>query len=187
MVVSVKNPIVSILLLIVCFFNAAGLFILLDAEYLAFSLIVVYVGAVAVLFLFVVMLLPIGEKFKNVQKKYRNIYVALGLLILFELFLLFSTKNTCCVHDDLSIFSMSAIKADSNIHALGQLLYTHYFLAFELSGLVLFVAMIGAVILIHRKTNFGKKQNVRTQLFRSKKETLEIVKVVPSTKREKNE
>ena len=91
------------------------------------------------------------------------------------------------MHDDLSIFSMSAIKADSNIHALGQLLYTHYFLAFELSGLVLFVAMIGAVILVHRKTNFGKKQNVRTQLFRSKKETLEIVKVVPSTKREKNE
>lgn len=182
-VVCVKSPVVSVLSLIVAFFNAASLFIILNAEYLAFSLIIVYVGAVAVLFLFVVMFIGIPQEKKKHWKKSKVIWFSLAAIILLELFLIFFTKKNCCVHDDLSVFSMSAIKAETNIHAIAQLLYTHYFLAFQLSGIVLLLAMIGTIVLVYEKSNRLKKQNVTSQLLRKKKDTLGIIKILPKTKR----
>lgn len=182
-VVYIKNPVVSVLSLIVCFFNAAAIFILLNAEYLAFTLVIVYVGAVAVLFLFVVMLLAVKNEKNSFIQSHKKVLFCMAFLLLGELLFVFVTKNNCCVHDDLSIFSMSSIEAETNIHALAQLLYTHYFLAFQLSGIVLLIAMIGAIVLVYEKTNSFLRQNIRAQLMRTKQDTLEIVKVKPKTKR----
>ena len=186
-VVCVKNPVISVLSLIVCFFNAAALFILLNAEYLAFSLIIVYVGAVAVLFLFVVMFIGLPAQKQAGWGKTKLIWFTLATIILAELFFIFFTRNNCCVHDDLSVFSMSAIKTETNLQAIAQLLYTHYFLAFQLSGVVLLVAMIGTIVLVYEKSTRLKKQNISSQLLRSKENSLSIIKIVPKTKRDIND
>ncbi len=182
-VVCVRNSVISVLSLIVSFFSAAALFILLNAEYIAFSLIIVYVGAVAVLFLFVVMFIGLPPEKQVFWKKSKLIWLMLATLIIGELCLIFFTRNNCCVHDDLSVFSMSAIKAESNLHAIAQLLYTHYFLAFQLSGVVLLISMIGAIVLVYEKSNRLKKQNVGSQLMRNKENSLSLIKVLPKTKR----
>ncbi|CAO4846236.1 MAG: NADH-quinone oxidoreductase subunit J [Holosporales bacterium] len=177
-VVFAKNPIVSVLSLILAFFYAAGLFILLEAEYLAFSLIIVYVGAVAVLFLFSVMLLNIQkELIKKDRLKNKKMYIVLALLLIIEMIALFVNKAGIFVHDDLSIFSMDGMKNLSNLHAIGALLYTHHFLAFQLSGIVLLIAMISAIVLVHENKSQRRRQNVRNQLQRTKENSLEIVKV----------
>lgn len=177
-VVFAKNPVVSVLSLILAFFYAAGLFILLQAEYLAFTLVIVYVGAVAVLFLFAVMLLNIQkESLKSNLMKNKKTYVFLGLLLMFEVVALFVNKAGVLVHDDLSIFSMDAMKNLSNLHAIGALLYTHHFLAFQLSGVVLLIAMISAIVLVHENKSQRRRQNVRNQLLRTKENSLDIVKV----------
>lgn len=177
-VVFAKNPVVSVLSLILAFFYAAGLFILLQAEYLAFSLIIVYVGAVAVLFLFVVMLVNVQkESAKVIFSNNRKSFWFLFALLLIEVIVLFANKTDVFIHDDLSIFSMEAMKNISNLHAIGALLYTHHFLAFQLSGFVLLVAMISAIVLVHEKKSDRRRQNIRDQLMRTKENSLEIVSV----------
>ncbi|CAO5680680.1 MAG: NADH-quinone oxidoreductase subunit J [Holosporales bacterium] len=177
-VIFAKNPIVSVLSLILAFFYAAGLFILLEAEYLAFSLIIVYVGAVAVLFLFAVMLLNIQKELtKKDNLKNKKMYIFLALLLTIEMVALFVNKAGIFVHDDLSIFSMDGMKNLSNLHAIGALLYTHHFLAFQLSGIVLLIAMISAIVLVHENKSQRRRQNVKNQLQRTKENSLEIVSV----------
>jgi NADH-quinone oxidoreductase subunit J len=186
-VVCVKNPVISVLSLIVSFFTAAALFILLNAEYLAFSLIIVYVGAVAVLFLFVVMFIGLPPQQQVRRGKTKFMWFTLAATILAELCFIFFTRSNCCVHDDLSVFSMSAIKTETNLQAIAQLLYTHYFLAFQLSGIVLLVAMIGSIVLVYEKSTRLKKQNVSAQLLRTKENSLNVIKVLPKSKRDSND
>ncbi len=174
------HPVFSVLALIFCFFNAAGIFLLLNAEYIAFSLMIVYIGAVAVLFLFVVMLIDIKNmSFKESFKGCKKSFFLLFALLLSEMLSILLIHKISLQQDDLSIFSTSTIKATTNTHALGELLYSYHFLAFELSGIALLIAMIGAIVLVHEKNNRLKRQDIRSQLLRSKHNSLEIVKVKP--------
>jgi len=173
-VISSRNPVYSVLFLILAFFNAAGLFLLIGAEYLAMTLIIVYVGAVAVLFLFVVMMLNV--KITAIKESFLS-YLPLGLLIagvffaeiIFAIFA--SLKNP-------RVFA--AAKADatiSNTQAIGNVLYTDYIAIFQISGLILLVAMIGAIVLTHRKRPGVLRQVIATQINRKRKDAVELVKV----------
>ncbi len=176
LVVSARNPVHAVLFLIVCFFNAAGLFILLGAEFVAFILMIVYVGAVAVLFLFVVMMLDInfGELRRGLR---RHVAVGVGIaaVLVFELAVIvyawaFSPemmKYTTALGD---------MKTE-NTRALGRLLYTNYFYAFQVSGLILLVSMIGAIVLTLRKRKDVRRQKVSQQVNRPVSEVVEVVKV----------
>jgi NADH-quinone oxidoreductase subunit J len=176
MVISARNPVHSVLFLILGFFNAAGLFVLLGAEFIAFIMVIVYVGAVAVLFLFVVMMLDIS--FENLRKGAMQ-YVPLGLLLggvlIAELIIVYTNWS---VADNLSIVTPDVAAGEpSNTEALGAVLYTDYILAFQLSGLTLLVAMIGAIVLTNRNRAGVKRQAVADQFKRTPEESLEIKKV----------
>ena len=178
-VVFIKNPLYCVLCLIVAFFNAAGLFLLTGAEFLALILVIVYVGAVAVLFLFVVMMLDISKE-SSEEKPLPNYIKATGLLaFVFALELSFTSYQWWHSPkiNDLAAFSSSS--KTSNTHALGELLYTHYFYVFQMAGIILLVAMIGAIILtLHpQKKQQTKKQNISEQLKRNKENGLKLVKV----------
>jgi NADH-quinone oxidoreductase subunit J len=177
MVVTSRNPVHSVLYLILCFFNAAGLFILLGAEFLAMILVVVYVGAVAVLFLFVVMMLDVDfvrlrEGFLN----YLPVGAAVGLVVLAELVLAVGTwtfspevmRNTAASATGLPV---------SNTHALGEVLYTKYIFAFQAAGLILLVAMIGAIVLTLRHKEGVKRQDIGVQVARNPETAVKVVKV----------
>ncbi len=171
MVITSRNPVHSVLFLILAFFNAAGLFILLGAEFLAMLLVVVYVGAVAVLFLFVVMMLDIN--FSELREGFQR-YMPLGLgvagLLLTEiLFVFFNRENML----DSAISSSSI----SNTRALGRVLYTDYIYLFQLAGLILLVAMIGAITLTLRKRENVRKQSINKQNERKRENTIEVVSV----------
>ncbi|MGO8918716.1 MAG: NADH-quinone oxidoreductase subunit J [Stellaceae bacterium] len=180
MVISARNPVHSVLFLILAFFNAAGLFVLLGAEFLALILVIVYVGAVAVLFLFVVMMLDINfVELRQGFLQYLPIGALVGLVLLVELILVF---GAWAVAPDV----MTAIAAPTppvasvtNTAALGQLLYTRYVYAFQAAGMVLLVAMIGAIVLTLRARGDVRKQKVGVQVARRREDTLEIVKVRP--------
>jgi NADH-quinone oxidoreductase subunit J len=180
MVITARNPVHSVLFLILAFFNAAGLCVLLGAEFIAMILVIVYVGAVAVLFLFVVMMLDIN--FTELRKGAMN-YVTIGLVIggvlLFELATVYSTWHMVGgVQANLDL-PMVNFEGASNTQALGRVLYTDYVLPFQIAGLVLFVAMIGSIVLTHRKRPGVRKQNVSEQQARKAKDVLEIRKVTP--------
>lgn len=168
-VITAKNPVHSVFFLILGFFNAAGLFVLLGAEYLAMTLVVVYVGAVAVLFLFVVMMLNIHfEKLRAGFIKALPWGIALALLLFAELGgLLYASLNTPTPTAPASVAIPDAA-VTQNVKAIGNVLYTRYALAFELSGLILLVAMIGAIILTHRQRAGVRKQQIAAQLKRTK-------------------
>jgi NADH-quinone oxidoreductase subunit J len=174
MVITARNPVYSVLFLILGFFNAAGLFVLLGAEFLGMILVVVYVGAVAVLFLFVVMMLDIN--FAELRKGARQ-YLSVGLLtaglLLLEFFTLFANWRAAPA-------ARSAMPNDSgmeNAKALGALLYTDYIFAFQVAGLVLLVAMIGAITLsLHHKPD-TRRQKVGDQVARRPSDAVEIRKV----------
>jgi NADH-quinone oxidoreductase subunit J len=174
-VISARNPVHSVLFLILTFFTTAGLFVLMGAEFLAMLLVVVYVGAVAVLFLFVVMMLDVD--FVELKQGFLN-YLPLGgviALILFgELALLAGAKMA----PGAGAMPQAAPGA-SNIQALGAVLYTDYFLLFQLSGMVLFVAMIGAVVLTLRHRAGVKRQDVYKQVGRTPKTAVELKDVRP--------
>lgn len=178
-VVFMRNPLYCVLCLIVAFFNAAGLFLLTGAEFIALILVIVYVGAVAVLFLFVVMMLDITKE-NNVKKplsSYLKVTGALAFVFALELgFTSYQWWHSTKIND-LSAFS-SSLKT-SNTHALGELLYTHYFYVFQIAGIILLVAMIGAIVLtLHpNKKHQTKKQNISEQLKQNKENRLKIVKV----------
>ena len=178
MVISSRNPVHSVLFLILCFFNAAGLFILLGAEFLAMILVVVYVGAVAVLFLFVVMMLDVDfVQLRQGMLNYLPVGGTIGLIVLVELALVVGTWA-------ISSEALTAAGAPSaanitNTEALGQILYTKYVYFFEAAGLVLLVAMIGAIVLTLRHKQGIKRQDVSVQVARNPATAMEVVKVKP--------
>ena len=163
MVISAKNPVHSVLFLILSFVNASGLFVLLGAEFLAMILVVVYVGAVAVLFLFVVMMLDINFiKLREGFLQYLPFGALLGIVLIVELGILFLTKNFS--QSNLIIYSkFPAIAEIENTKMLGSVLYTKYFFLFQISGLILLVAMIGSITLTLRYKNNSKKQIIYNQ------------------------
>ncbi len=178
MVIASRNPVHSVLFLIVVFFNAAGLFVLLGAEFLAMILVVVYVGAVAVLFLFVVMMLDIDfTELKSGAQQYVLVGAGVGIVLLLELI------------GGTSLWTFSAASPGelahqtpariSNTAALGQILYTDYIYYFQIAGLVLLVAMIGAIVLTLRHRPGVRRQSIRAQNARVMTDSLTIVDVKP--------
>ena len=163
MVISAKNPVHSVLFLILSFVNASGLFVLLGAEFLAMILVVVYVGAVAVLFLFVVMMLDINFiKLREGFLQYLPFGALLGIVLIVELGILFLTKSFS--QNNLITYSnFPAIAEIENTKMLGSVLYTKYFFLFQISGLILLVAMIGSITLTLRYKNISKKQIIYNQ------------------------
>jgi NADH-quinone oxidoreductase subunit J len=176
LVVSSKNPVHSVLFLILAFFNAAALFLIAGAEFLAMILVVVYVGAVAVLFLFVVMMLDIDfEQLRGGLQRYAGIGLAVGAGLLIELALTIGGWQLAPNADRLRLSPTPSNV--SNTEALGRVLYTDYVFLFQLAGLVLLVAMIGAIVLTLRDRKTSRHQNIRTQTERTVAETLEIVSI----------
>ena len=163
MVISARNPVHSVLFLILSFVNASGLFVLLGAEFLAMILVVVYVGAVAVLFLFVVMMLDINfVKLREGFLQYLPFGALLGIVLIVELGILFLTKSFS--ENSLSQFVQSPqINEVENTKLIGQVLYTDYFYLFQISGLILLVAMVGSITLTLRDRGQVKRQNISSQ------------------------
>ncbi len=177
MVVSARNPVHSVLFLILTFFNAAGLFVLLGAEFLAMILVVVYVGAVAVLFLFVVMMLDIDfSELKRGTLQYLPIGFGVGALLAFELVFLVSINWNIPSHAPLA----SATPAGtSNTAAIGMILYTDYVYYFQIAGLVLLVAMIGAIVLTLRHRPGVRRQSIAVQNARTPAMAVDMVEIKP--------
>ncbi|TAN58918.1 MAG: NADH-quinone oxidoreductase subunit J [Rhodospirillales bacterium] len=177
-VISARNPVHSVLFLIFVFFNAAGLFLLLGAEFLAMVLVVVYVGAVAVLFLFVVMMLDINfVELRQGFLHYLPVGAAIGIVLFVELAVVFSGWHVAPEAKDMIAAAMPDAIQVTNTEALGQIIYTKYLYLFQASGMVLLVAMVGAIMLTHRKRPKTRRQNIADQLARKKEDTLEIRKV----------
>ncbi len=173
-----RNPVHSVLWLIFTFFNAAGLFVLLGAEFVAMILVVVYVGAVAVLFLFVVMMLDINiTTMRRGFLTYLPVGALIGLVLLAELALVFGGWAVAPAADALRAAPTPNMADIPNTQALGQILYTKYAYLFEVSGIILLVAMIGAIVLTHRRRVSSRKQSIETQVARRPSDTLEVVKV----------
>ena len=171
MVISSRNPVHSVLFLILAFFNAAGLFILLNAEFLAMLLVVVYVGAVAVLFLFVVMMLDINfSELREGFQKYRPLGLVIGGILIAELIATFFE------YSDMST-SLPAQHGVHNTRALGQVIYTDYIYLFQLAGLILLVAMVGAIALTLRRRSGVRRQVISEQNSRTRQETIRLAKV----------
>ena len=178
MVIASRNPVHSVLFLILCFFNAAGLFILLGAEFLAMILVVVYVGAVAVLFLFVVMMLDVDfVELRQGMLNYLPVGGTIGLIVLVELALVAGSW----IVDPATTKTIGSPTPDgvTNTEALGRILYTQYIYYFQAAGLVLLVAMIGAIVLTLRHKEGIKRQSVASQVARSPATAIEIRKVKP--------
>ena len=178
MVIQARNPVHSVLFLILVFFNAAGLLILLGLDFFAMIFLVVYVGAIAVLFLFVVMMLNIKLAEINEKKlRYLPIGGLLGILFLFEMFLivdndlipLLSNSRVANVQNITQIYTLdftdwsTILETVTNINAVGQLIYTYYFYFFLIASLILLVAMIGAIVLTMHKGVHVKRQEVFEQ------------------------
>ena len=177
LVITARNPVHSVLFLILGFFNAAGLFILVGAEFVGLILAIVYVGAVAVLFLFVVMMLDVD--FSNLRKGAMQ-YVPLGLLVggvlLAELGFLYVSWQSA-EGAVLNIAAPTATGAASNTHALGAVLYTQYVLPFQIAGLILLVAMIGAITLTLRHRPGVRRQSISKQNATKRADVVELRKV----------
>ena len=173
-----RNPVHSVLWLILTFFNSAGLFVLLGAEFIAMVLVVVYVGAVAVLFLFVVMMLDINTTImREGFLKYLPIASIILLIFLIELITVFIGAYS---GEDIFVLTREPIPDPlvvTNTESIGNILYTDYIYLFQSAGVVLLVAMIGAIVLTHRRRPGLKRQNISNQVNRSPKDTLEIIKV----------
>jgi NADH-quinone oxidoreductase subunit J len=176
MVVSARNPVHSVLFLILAFFNAAALFLIAGAEFLAMTLVIVYVGAVAVLFLFVVMMLDIDfAQLRSGFQRYLPVGALVGAVLFIELVLVYGGWKLA---PDAATVRLSPMPADvSNTVALGRVLYTDYVLLFQVAGLVLLVAMIGAIVLTLRDRRTSRHQNIRVQTERAVADTLDMVSV----------
>jgi NADH-quinone oxidoreductase subunit J len=171
MVISVRNPVHAVLFLILAFFNAAGLFLLMGAEFVAMLLVIVYVGAVAVLFLFVVMMLDIDfRKLRQSMKLYFPIGLVVGGIFAMELVLLVTGRS------QMVSGKFPAPHDVSNTEALGRILYTDFLLPFQLAGLVLLVAMIGAIVLTHRENTGIRRQKIADQVERRPSDVVIIKK-----------
>jgi NADH-quinone oxidoreductase subunit J len=178
MVIASRNPVHSVLYLILAFVNAAGLFVLMGAEFLAMILIVVYVGAVAVLFLFVVMMLDVDfAELRQGFLQYLPFGAVIGAIMLAELLLVLGAWT---IGAGVPRAITAPIPTDiTNTEALGRVLYTKYIYYFQAAGLVLLVAMIGAIVLTLRHKAGVKRQNIADQVARNKDTAIEVRKVQP--------
>jgi NADH-quinone oxidoreductase subunit J len=176
MVIAAKNPVHAVLFLILAFFNAAGLFVLLGAEFLAMILVVVYVGAVLVLFLFVVMMLDVDfAELRAGFLKYLPIGATIGILLLVELIFILGAWVTA---PEITAQAPTPPAVDvSNTEALGMILYTRYVYLFEAAGLILLVAMIGAIVLTLQHKRDVRRQSVAAQVGRTREMAVEVVEV----------
>ena len=176
LVVSARNPVHSVLFLILAFFNAAALFLLAGAEFLAMVLVIVYVGAVAVLFLFVVMMLDVNfDQLREGVQRYAPVGAAVGIILFAEVVLAvggwhFAPAMTLHLNSPTP-------PGISNTVALGRLIYTDYVFLFQVAGLILLVAMIGAIVLTHRERGASRRQNIGDQQARTVSSTLEIMTI----------
>ena len=175
MVVASRNPVHSVMYLILTFFSAAGLFILMGAEFLALLIVMVYVGAVAVLFLFVVMMLDVDfVEMKQGFLQYLPVGALVGVVLFIEMFLVgaayFSGTPTTVVERDPNV---------SNLEAFGEVLYTEYAGMFEAAGLILLVALIGSVVLTLREREGVRKQNITEQNARTRETGVEHIDIEP--------
>ena len=176
LVITARNPVHSVLFLILCFFNAAGLFLLLGAEFLAMILVVVYVGAVAVLFLFVVMMLDVDfVEMREGMAQYLPIGATIGLILLVEMILLVGTWTIA--PDLIANATSPAADGITNTQAIGQILYTKYVFFFQMAGLILLIAMIGAIVLTMRHKPNVKRQVIADQVARGPATAVEIKNV----------
>ena len=173
-----RNPVHSVLWLILAFLSSAGLFVLLGAEFVAMLLIIVYVGAVAVLFLFVVMMLDVDfAELKAEMARYMPLALLIGVVILMQVFLALGAWDASSAAEGLR-----AQVTPTDVHntaALGNILYDDYFLLFQLSGLILLVAMIGAIVLTLRHREDVKRQDVLAQMYRDPGKAMELRDVKP--------
>jgi NADH-quinone oxidoreductase subunit J len=177
MVVAARNPVHSVLFLILAFFSAAGLFVLMGAEFLAMILVIVYVGAVAVLFLFVVMMLDINfVELRAGFLQYLPIGGLIGLILLVELVLVVATW---ALGTDVATLAAPQAKlgALTNTEQIGALLYTRYIYLFQAAGMVLLIAMVGAIVLTLRARAGVRRQKIARQVSRKVEETVELKKV----------
>jgi len=178
MVIAARNPVHSVLFLILAFLNSAALFVLLGAEFLAMIMVIVYVGAVAVLFLFVVMMLDINfVQLREGAQRYLPIGALVGLILLVELLMVLGGWYFSP--------SVEAVRAAppppdlTNTEALGQLFYTRYVFLFEAAGMILLIAMVGAIVLTLRHRPDVKRQRISNQVRRSARDSIEIKHVEP--------
>ena len=179
MVIWARNPVHAVLFLILAFFNAAALFVLIGAEFIAMILVIVYVGAVAVLFLFVVMMLDINmAKLREGFLDYLPIGAMIGVAMLAEILFGLGVWGSGA-SDTVQAFNRAGIQPVTvdNTRAIGQVLYTQYFYLFQVAGLVLLVAMIGAIVLTLRTRPGVRRQRVSEQLYRPTSDAVTVVKV----------
>ena len=180
MVIWAKNPVHSVLFLILTFVNAAGLFLLTGAEFLAMILLVVYVGAVAVLFLFVVMMLDIDfAKLRSSALEYAPIGALIGLIVAAELIIVIGGSTLSPKIASTISMPIPDPAKRANTAALGDVLYTHYVFFFQIAGLVLLVAMIGAIVLTLKHRTDIKRQNIARQVGRTPETAISIVNPKP--------
>jgi NADH-quinone oxidoreductase subunit J len=178
MVILSRNPVHSVLFLILAFLNSAGLFVLLGAEFLAMILVIVYVGAVAVLFMFVVMMLNVNfSAMRAGVLQYLPTGGMIGLVLLAELIFVISAWQATPA--GLEVLASPTPINVTNTKALGDLLYTKYFYLFQAAGIILLIAMIGAMVLTLRKREGVRRQRVAQQVGRKRQESVEIKKVTP--------
>ena len=177
MVIIAKNPVHSVFFLILTFFNVTGLFVLMGAEFLAMLLLIVYVGAVAVLFLFVVMMLNIDfNSLRTGMIKNAPLGLLIGTILLGEMIFSFiGMKYGVANKPGNELFIV--LGEEENTRALGNVLYTNYIYLFQCAGLILLVAMIGAIVLTHRKRDNVKQQDAVKQILRNREDAIEVKEV----------
>jgi NADH-quinone oxidoreductase subunit J len=178
MTVISRNPVHSVLWLILAFLSSAGLFVLLGAEFLAMLLIIVYVGAVAVLFLFVVMMLDVDfSTLKAEMASYLPLALLIGVVLIMQLSVAFGVWS----YADTAPGAREALinSTDHNTHAIGMILYDKYFILFQLAGLILLVSMIGAIVLTLRHRKNVKRQDILAQIYRDPNDALDVVDIKP--------
>ena len=175
-----RNPVHSVLWLILAFLSSAGLFVLLGAEFVAMLLVIVYVGAVAVLFLFVVMMLDVDfAELKAEMAKYMPLALLIGVVILMQLGIAFGVWQTSPIAEENLMARPEDFSNAANTNLLGQLIYDDYLLLFQLAGLILLVAMIGAIVLTLRHRSDVKRQDPVAQMMRDPAKAMELKDVKP--------
>ncbi|MSO68861.1 MAG: NADH-quinone oxidoreductase subunit J [Alphaproteobacteria bacterium] len=179
-VIASRNPVHSVLFLILAFFSAAGLFVLMGAEFVAMILVIVYVGAVAVLFLFVVMMLDIDfAALRAGFMQYMPIGAVIGAILLAELILVFASGAVNIKKPGSVAMPLPDPAQTANTEALGNILYTHYGYLFQIAGLILLVAMVGAIVLTHRARTGVRRQVIADQVARRPKDVVRLTDVKP--------
>ena len=178
MVISARNPVHSVLFLILAFVNAAGLFVMTGAEFLGLLLIVVYVGAVAVLFLFVVMMLDVDfAELREGFLQYLPIGALVGIIVLVELLMVVGSWVTAPIAEGSTSAPIPDASEVRNIEALGNILYTEHIFFFQIAGLILLVAMVGAIVLTLRHKVSVRRQNISEQVARDPNTAIQVRKV----------